>query len=44
MGIGIIRTVFGPEKTICEKCHKEVEKDRNDSWFCDCSGRSWFEY
>lgn len=44
MGIGLKRTIFGPEKTICEKCHNEVECDREGNWFCNCSGRFWVEY
>lgn len=44
MGIGIKRAIFGPEETICEKCHEEVREDREGRWFCDCSDRMWEEY
>lgn len=38
-----INETFGT-KMICEKCHKKVQKDRLDNYFCDCSGRTWAEY
>jgi hypothetical protein len=44
MGIGLKRTIFGPKKTICEKCHKEVQQDRLGTWFCECPTRSWEVY
>ncbi len=44
MGIGLARTLFGPSKTNCSKCHREVDKVENGDWFCDCSGRMWVEY